>query len=232
MRQIFVDSRDRVSGTTSDFTIQLPTTLVVPSGTHKLRVDNLRLPVCVPTIRTGVNDTLTVTLGAQSYTVAIPQSDYTGPALATAIQGLLQATAPGSWAVAYDVGNIAMSISCTNNFTITGGTYWAQLKSRPYTQVANKYSFTYVSVQGLDLFYLCSPNFATLDTVGPNGSSDTLMCAVVNEPFGSVLDACMPWNSYVPIPAMTTQSLSFQLRDRNYNLLDIVPNISFVLLIC
>ena len=232
MRQIFVDSRDRVSGTTSDFTIQLPSTLVIPSGLHKLRVDNLRLPVCVPTIRAGVNDTLTVLLGAQSYTVTIPQSDYTGAGLAAAIQGLLQTAAPGTWTVVYDTGNIAMSIGCTNNFTITGGTYWTQLKSRPYVQTANKYSFTYVSVVGLDMFYLCSPNFATLDTVGPRGSSDALMCAIVNQPYGSVLDVSMPWNSYIDIPAMTTQTLSFQLRDRDYNILDIVPNCSFVLLIC
>jgi len=41
----------------------------------------------------------------------------------------------------------------------------------------------------------------------------------------------MPWDSWFTVPAMTTQQLSFQLRDRDYNLLSIVPNISFVLLI-
>ena len=32
-------------------------------------------------------------------------------------------------------------------------------------------------------------------------------------------------------PSMTTQQLSFQLRDRSYNILHQVPNISFVLTI-
>jgi len=33
------------------------------------------------------------------------------------------------------------------------------------------------------------------------------------------------------VPMMTTQQLDFQLRDRHYNVISIVPNISFVLLI-
>ncbi len=41
MRQIFVDSRDRVSGSQSDFTIELPSTLVL-EGTHQARIDDLQ----------------------------------------------------------------------------------------------------------------------------------------------------------------------------------------------
>jgi len=55
------------------------------------------------------------------------------------------------------------------------------------------------------------------------------MCAVVTQPYGAVLDASMPYDIYFNVPAMTTQQLSFQLRDRSYNVLTIVPNISFVL---
>ena len=40
MRQIFVDSRDRVSGTSTDFVIQLPQTLNIESRTRG-RIDNL-----------------------------------------------------------------------------------------------------------------------------------------------------------------------------------------------
>jgi len=40
-----------------------------------------------------------------------------------------------------------------------------------------------------------------------------------------------PWDVWFDVPAQTTQSLSFQLRDRNYNLLTLVPNISFQLTI-
>ena len=75
MRQIFVDSRDRVSGTTTDFVIQLPQTLNLEGGRHRGRVDNLRIPVVVPTIQAGVNDTLQVLIGATTYTVTLPQSN-------------------------------------------------------------------------------------------------------------------------------------------------------------
>ena len=60
MRQLFVDSRDRISGTTTDFTIQLPETLVIEGNGHKARIDNLRIPMVIPTIQTGINDTIIV----------------------------------------------------------------------------------------------------------------------------------------------------------------------------
>ncbi len=231
MKLIFVDSRDRVSGSTTDFSIQLPETLTIEGGSHRGRIDNLRIPLVIPTIRTGVNDTLQVRLGATTYTITIPQANYDGPGLASQLIGLLGSTAPGAWTVTYDSSNIAMTISCSNNFTIVGGTYAAQLTSRPYTQTANSYTFSNVSMQGIDMLYLCSSNFANLDIVGPSGAHDTLMSVVVTSPFGSVLDVSMPYDVYFDVPAMTTQQLSFQLRDRSYNVLSIVPNISFQLTI-
>ena len=231
MRQIFCYSRDRVSGTTTDFTIQLPETLTLPSG-RRARVDNLRIPLVIRTIHSA-NNTIQLLIGATSYTITIPTANYDGTGLASAIQGRLTATAPGAWTVVYDSANIAMRITCSNPITITGGTYAAQHVSRPYAQTSNSHSFSYVSVQGIDIMYLSSQNFATLDTIGPGGAHDTLMCAVVTCPFGAgaVLDISMPADVYFNIPAMTTQQLSFQLRNRSYQVLSIVPNISFTLTI-
>ena len=166
MRSLFVDSRDRVSGSTTDFTIQLPETLVIEEKCHRARIDNLRIPLAIPTIQSGINDTFKVQLGAQVCTITLPQGNVDGPTLASSLQGLLQAIAPGSWSVVYDIGNIAMSVSCSNNFTIAGGTFAAQIMARPYTQTANKYSFTYVSVLGIDIMYLSSSNFSNLNTGG------------------------------------------------------------------
>jgi hypothetical protein len=227
VQQLFCDSRDRISGTSTNFSIQLNTTLVLEGGAHKMRIDNLRLPIVVPTIQTGVNDTLVVLEGATHYTITIPQANYDGPDLAAKLQALLFAACPGAWTVAYDVNNIAMKISCTNNFTFTGGTYFAQLTSHPYTSTANSYSFTYVTVLGLDMCYISSSRFANVDTFGPNGSHDTIMSINITTPFGGVQESSMPWDVWVNVPAMTAQQLDFQLRDRNYNILTIVPNISF-----
>ena len=73
MKTIFVDSRDRVQGEPCDFKIQLDSTLNLTDGPHRFRVDLLRLPVSVPTIQGGVNDSLVVQLGSQSYTVVLFQ---------------------------------------------------------------------------------------------------------------------------------------------------------------
>ena len=77
MRQIFVDSRDRVSGTSTDFAIQLPETLTLEPG-HRARVDQLRIPLVVPTID-ATNNTIQVLLGATTYTVTIRPPTTTAP---------------------------------------------------------------------------------------------------------------------------------------------------------
>ena len=231
MRQIFVGSRDRVSGTSTDFVIQLPQTLTVETKA-KGRIDNLRVPLTIPTIQTGVSDTLSVNVGGLNYTASIAQSNYRGPGMVAAVQLALTHATPGVWSVSYDASNIAMTMTCSINYEITGGTFGDQLFSHgTYSRVANSYTFNYVPVQGLDMLYLSSSSFSTLDTVGPAGAHDTLMCAVVTTEFGSVIDASMPTGVNFEVPMMTTQQLDFQLRDRHYNVLSIVPNISFVLLI-
>jgi hypothetical protein len=230
MRQIYVDSRDRVSGTSTNFSIQLPQTLSLEGGGHSARVDNLRLPIAVPTITSGVNDTITVLIGASSYTAGVTQANFDGSGLATAIQNALAAVAPGTWTCSYDVSNIAMTLSCSNSFTITGGTLGAQLLSRPYTRPSGTvYKFSYVPVNGIDQVYLCCTDFANLDIVGPNGAHDTLCSVIVTEPYGSVQDYSMTPGIFFDIPNVCTQQLSFQLRDRSYNLLNSIANFSFVL---
>lgn len=230
MRQIFVDSRDRISGTPSDFVIQLPSTLVL-DGTHQARVDDLRLPMTIPTI-SSTNNTIEALMGVTAYLVVIPSGQYDGPGLAAAIQGALAAAMPGSWSCSYNASMISMTISCNNPFTFTGGTYMSQLLSRPYTRPSSSsYVFSYVPVNGADIIYLCSPDFSTLDTVGPGGSHDTLMSIPITCSFGSVMVASMCSVVWFDCPSMTTQQLRFELRDRNYNILHQVPNISFVLTI-
>jgi hypothetical protein len=197
-----------------------------------MRVDQLRIPISVPTIQGGKNDTIIVVLGSTSYTVTLPQGQFDGPTLASTIQARLVAAAPGSWTVSYDVSNISMKIQCSNNFTISGGTYAAQLMSRAYTQTANSYSFSYVSVVGEDVVFLTSPNFVSLDNIGPNGSHDLLLACIITAPFGSVQQFDSPYDVWHTCPSLSTSQLSFQLRDRSYNLMTtFIPNISFLLTI-
>ena len=230
-RHIYVDTRDAISHEGNmNFTIQLPETLVLGSGTHKARVDSLRIPLVIPTIQAS-NNTIQVLLGATTYTVSIPVGQYDGLTLAGIIQGLLNSTAPGSWSVVYYVSTISLTISCSNAFAIIGGSYALQLMSYSYSFTSNSYKFSYVPVQGIDVIYLSCNNFSSLDVVGPNGSHDTLLACNITQAFGSVQEFSSPMYSWIDVPAITTQTLSFQLRDRNYNVLSSIPNCSFVLLI-
>ena len=67
---MFVDTRDRITGTSCDFRIQLPETLVLPPG-HRARIDNLRVPQVFPTIQAGVNDTIIVQHSQAPYTATV-----------------------------------------------------------------------------------------------------------------------------------------------------------------
>ena len=223
-----------MEGTSRDFRVQLRRgTLNLAERPHIFRVDQLRLPISVPTIQAGVNDSIVVRLGNQDYTIVLYAGQKTGPELATELQTRLNGTAPGSWTIAYDSSTISMAILCTNDFTIVGGTYAAQLMSRSYTRANSKsYLFSYVPVTGLDEVFLCCKEFASSNIEGPNGAHDAILGCVITAPFGSVQQFDMPPDVWHECPKSSFSTLSFQLRDRDYRILtNFVPNVSFLLTI-
>ncbi len=229
MRQIFVDSRDRVSGTSCDFSILLPQTLALTGG-HQGRIDDLRIPLTIPTIHPG-NDTILTRMGATVYTSVIAKGQYfTGESLANAVRTAL-GNVPGAWTAHYSAANVEMNVSCSNPFEFIGGNWMSKLLARPYEYNGSGYLFSYVPLQGLDVCYLCCPQFSHLDNVGPKGSSDCLCSVPITAGFGSVQHYSMGSSIFFDLPALTTQQLSFELRDRDYNILTLLPNISFTLTI-
>jgi hypothetical protein len=230
MRQIFVDSRDRSSGSSTDFSMSLPQTLSLESG-HQGRIDDLRLPMAIPTISVA-NDGITLTIGSTPYSLKLTKGQLnSGPDLATVIRQQLQTTT-GNWTVAYDVSQMTLEISCSHAFTFTGGSFMQQLLNRPYERPDdNTYKFLYVPLQGLDICYLCCRNFSHMDNVGPKRSSDVLCAIPITVPYGAVQQYSMSTSVFFDIPTITTQQLSFQLRDRDFNIVNSVANISFTLTI-
>ena len=106
MRQLVVDARDRVSGTTSDFSIQLPETPTIKSSQTKMRIDSFRYPVVIPLVQTGVNDKIYEQHGGLHYCATLTPGNFSGTDLATNMQSALQAAvnaraSPGTWTVAY-----------------------------------------------------------------------------------------------------------------------------------
>lgn len=236
MRQIFIDARDKTSGTNASFTVTLPQTLALSSG-HQGRIDDLRLPVTTPTIY-AQNSGFSLRVGSDPEIVDSFEEKYygqynNGPDLANMIKLELARVKAGQWNVTYNVSNMSMSISYHSPFVFTGGSFMQRLLDRPYTRDpgGTAYTFLYVPLQGLDMVYLCSSNFITLDNVGPKGASDCICAIPITVGFGSVQAYSMSNSVYFEIPAATTQSLSFQLRDRDNNLVHALQNVAFTLTI-
>ena len=215
-----------------------------------MRVDNLRVPLVMPLIVSGVNDLLYFKVGSAYNAAVLSVGSYNGFTLAAMIQTRLTAAySGGSWTVEYFPYNCAMSIACTSPMTIlndgeAAGHYgFGALSSFATARLFNhdfsyttgpggtRYLFSYVSVQPVDVMYLTSNKFANPDTFGPQGDHSTIMCAVVTDAFGNVMDASMPADVWVTCTGLTTQMLDFALRDRYYNVIQNCPNISFTVTI-
>jgi hypothetical protein len=183
---------------------------------NRMRVSDLRVPQCVPTIRKGINDTLVITAVVGNISYTIPAGNYDGFTLASIIQQTLRATSGFPWVVTHDTVHLSMTISNTIDFQILGGTYWKQLSANPYTRTPDgkSYTFQFVSVLGADVFYLCSPQFSNIDRFGPNGVCDVLVAANVTVPYGGVMDYSLDYETWTDCPSLSTNQLSFQLRDR------------------
>ena len=234
MRQIFVDTRDKVpGGTNSNFSILLPQTLSLGPG-HQGRIDDFRLPMSIPTIHDGNNSIVVTMQGGAVHTVLLNKGQYAnGLALANEIQARLRAGPPGEWIAKYYESSMMLQIyNNTNGFQFTGGSFMSSLLSRQYAYTGgNTYEFPFVTIQGLDMCYLCCSQFSNLDSVGPKGASDTLCAIPITVGFGSVAHYSMSSSVFFDIPQITTQQLSFQLRDRDYNVLNTVAGMSFTLTI-
>ena len=231
MRQVFVDSRDRSEGTSANFTFALPHTLHLESG-HQGRIDSFRMPQVVGTIN-STNDTIQVTMTGTEYNRTISRANcFVGGDLEYLLRDELSSIS-GSWTIAYDTHRTALKISCTSAFEFTGGSFIKQLMSRPWNRPDDKsYFFEFAPLQGLDMAYLCCSQLShSGNSVGPRGSSDVLCAIPINVGYGAVQTYSMGQSVFFDLPAITTQQLSFQLRDRDYNLIISQANCSFTLTI-
>jgi hypothetical protein len=246
MRQLFIDSRDRTTGSTTDFSIQLRETLTTTAA-NEYRIDNLRVPLVIPLIQKGVNDVLWFYLGGVVRHVTLTYGNYSGTDLATEIQYQLSTTfSPVTWNVKYSNSTAALSIASSDaTFSVMTDaqvaaagyslpTFASALFKNAFTVdtfLGSRITFSYCSMIAVDMLYLTSNKLSNQDTFGPGGSTDTIMAAVTSGDFASVLNESMPYDVWLPTPAMTTSTLDFQLRARDYTVLQNLPNISFVLTI-
>ena len=246
MRQLFVDSRDRISGSTTDFTIQLRETLNATAA-NSYRIDQLRVPLVIPTIQRGINDTLWFKLAGGTQYVKLNPGNYSGTNLAAELQSLFTGSFPAAtWNVAYNNALASLSIFSSNaSFSVMTDaqvlaagqklpTFASALFQNAYTTstfLGSKITWSYCPVVAVDMMYLSSNKLASQDTFGPSGATDTITAAITTGDFASVLNASMSECVWLPMPSITTSTLDFQLRARDYTVLQNLPNISFVLTI-
>jgi len=232
MRQIFVDSRDRTSGGSSDFTISLPQTLSLSAG-HQGRIDDLRLPNAIPTVSGNNDGVQVIDQNGTYYNITLGHSQcFTGNDLAIKLRAHLIESVPGNWHVTYNPALLTLRVTCNHAFAFTGGSFMKPYLNRPYIRDnSNEYNFMYAPLQGLDMAYLCCHNFSNMDNVGPKNSSDVLCAIPITVGFGAVQTYSMSPSVFFDVPGVTLQQLSFQLRDRDFNLVNSYANVSFTLTI-
>jgi hypothetical protein len=185
MRQLFIDSRDRTTGSTTDFSIQLRETLTTTAA-NSYRIDGLRVPLVIPLIQKGINDVLWFYLGGIVRHVTLTYGNYSGTDLATEIQTELStAFSPVTWSVKYNNATAALSIfSSDASFAVMTDaqvaaagyslpTFASALFKNAYsvdTFLGSKITFSYCSMVAVDMMYLTSNKLASQDTFGPGGS--------------------------------------------------------------
>ena len=123
MRQLFIDARDRVQGSSTDFLIQLRETLSTTAGVNFFRIDELRVPLVIPLIQKGVNDIFWYSLQGVIRSVTLTSGNYSGTDLAALIETALEAPDPETtWTVTYNNQSLGIAgdllfgpdVSCSN----------------------------------------------------------------------------------------------------------------------
>jgi hypothetical protein len=127
VRRLLVDSRYRSSGSSSNFTFDLPQTVSLPQGAVAFITDVL-IPSSWYTVEAGVNDRLYMEIPAlaaegQQTTIftVVPEGSYDGDTLKTALQAALNARlsnlAP-NFGVTYTQSTNKLSLTCTHDFKV------------------------------------------------------------------------------------------------------------------
>ena len=114
VKKIFLNSRFRSSGDSTDFKITLKENLYIPIGTQ-CAVDDIAIPNSFHTIMAGINDKFYVYRLAVHTMFTLTPNNYTASTLAAHLQTLLNnAYSPEAWTCTYN--------STSNKITITSDT--------------------------------------------------------------------------------------------------------------
>ena len=253
MRLLYLSSKDAITGKPSDFEVKLINTLSVAEG-GRFRIDQLRLGIAFMLINEN-NRNLYFREGYEVRHAVLEIGQYTSETLATTLAYVMNA-APGLlgrfsctyspvssctvltytppsahpyWTMQFlsdsEVPPAFPTINDPKSFLLVLGGYTTGMNGSNTVL-----TFRFISTQPYDVLYLCSRRLGSTAIQGPRGSCNTLMQIVINQPFGSVQEASMPVDVWIPCDGLTCHRLDFQLQDSAGNIVDTLGgDISFLL---
>ena len=233
----YIDSNDRVAGTSGNFTIQLPEPVQL-SEESKLRVDQVRLINGFLTV-SGANDHfywIDSSLTLRSTTLSH------GWFSAINLASNFKAALPSGFNVTYNQALNSLTISNSASFVVPTDDDLASWPAWPFagtsqgnprscnallnnpggTTTNTSYTIPFVTVSPYDFLFLRSQRLASQMSISARGEHDILCRIDVNQPFGGLLTGGTPTLEALILGAGTVHTLDFQLTDRYGNIVDAV----------
>ena len=249
MRLFYLSSKNRSSGTSSNFVVPLTRLLSLPEGA-RFRIDQLRLGVAFMLVN-ATNRYIYFFEGPNVRIATLEIGQYSSESLATTL-AFVMSNAPhmqGSVAAAYSTisGSTTLTYappSSNPSWTISILTDAQVAQEAPlaysgvdinnpqsfasvlgsYTSARNGNStvltFRFISTQPYDVLFLCSLKLGSWAIQGPRGNCDTLMQIAIEQQFGGVQQADMPVDVWISCGGISTHDLDFQLQDAQGNVVD------------
>ena len=230
VKKIYVDSRYRTADSTSDsdFRIQLGRNIFLPEKCV-YHLENCVIPHSWYNIEAGLNDTMyyIVNGGANYNTATIPSTNYSGAALASALNLVLtngltasydlntnkiiiRSTSVSSFQILTDYDllhkfNTDNPNSC--NDIITNRTTKINYPSSPWVSGM-------LNLQGFRSVYISSSTLSNYDTLGPKGENNMIKKVITDADFGYlIIDQVVSDHDYLGCARMTLNTIDFQIRD-------------------
>ena len=225
--RVIVDSNHRISGTSSDFTVQLPQTVSLPHGT-KCFVSDVVLPVSWYGVTQNVNDRVYFEYGTSGTTTTyatLDEGSYDAATLATQLAEKMSNVAPGiTYTATYtSATNLARIVPDSGNLRFLSTAEIEALHSgyrgsqviHPMSNLASSFQDVFLDVRGAAQVLLnCAELAGDKQTLGPRGAMSTIKRIAVTVPFGEIqfTEGLQPADGF-EVSNRTLSRLSFRLTD-------------------
>jgi len=227
---ISIDSRDKSSGTTTNFSIDLDSNGVATlNKVKRIEFTHIEIPYTFYSVTSSNNEVNFLNTADEAKTATIPAGNYTGATLATALQTAMNAEMSG-FTIAYDANTQKLAATNAAQFTMSGTGDGAAIVGFT-AAIAKGTSATAtnpVQVQGPQYLMLKSVALSrmrgrTRKYFNGTGFDDTVYRIPVNVAAGSVIHSYNRGDKYILTPKalQLPSSLDFELEDDRGNTLDL-----------